>query len=115
LEKADTRLFNLPIVPFLRVGLGFNDGDFKNIPIGNDLFISGNIDGLRFETAAGLDVRLIVAQRVMVGIGAGVSYWNAFDVSGAAHNGVGVVVISNDHSGFEGLDIFTRLTIGIIF
>jgi len=115
LEKADTRAINIPVVPFLRIGMGFNDGNYKNVPNGEDLFISGDIDSLRFEIAGGVDVRMIIGRRVMVGIGAGVCYWNSFNVDGVTRNGVGVIVISNDDVDFEGLDAFARLTVGILF
>lgn len=115
LEKADTRAINIPVVPFLRIGMGFNDGKYENVPKGDDLFISGDIDSLRFEIAGGVDVRMIIGRRVMVGIGAGVCYWNSLDVNGVTRNGVGVIVISDDEADFEGLDAFARLTVGILF
>ena len=115
MEKADKHPINFPIVPFFRVGLGFNQGDYKNVPTGDDLFMSGDLDGLRFEIAGGVDVRLIIAQRIMLGIGAGVCYWNSFNVGGVTRNGVGVIVIGDDKAGFEGLDVFARLTLGLLF
>ena len=95
--------------------VGFNDGDFDNIPHGNDLFVSGDIDGLRWEIGGGVDVRLLIGRRIMLGIGAGVTYWNSFEVNGAARNGVGIIVISDDELDFNGLDAFTRLMIAIRF
>jgi len=114
-KAADKRALNLPIVPFIRFGLGFNDGDFDRVPVGNDLFISGDIDGIRFEIGGGLDVRLIIAQTVMVGIGGGVTYWNALQMDGVVRNGVGIVVINDDEADFHGLEAFARLMVGIMF
>ena len=114
-NDPESRPINIPIVPFLRVGFGYNDGDFKNVPNGHDVFFTGNIDGLRVEAAAGVDVRVIIGRRVSFGVGTGINYWNAFEINGTARNGVGIIVIGHDHADFEGFEIFARLSVGLLF
>ena len=117
-KDADQRAFNLALMPFGRIGFGFNRGNFDNILTNVDgqptqALASGDLDSVRFELAGGLDLRMIVARRVTVGLGAGVAYWNAFDVSGSYSGGVGVIVIRDFD--FDGLDTFVRLTVGVLF
>jgi hypothetical protein len=114
-KNPESRPINIPIVPFLRFGLGYNDGDFKNVPNGHDAFFSGDIDGLRVEAAAGVDVRVIIGRRFSFGIGTGINYWNAFEINGVARNGVGIIVIGHDHADFEGFEIFARMSVGLLF
>ncbi|UCG48225.1 MAG: hypothetical protein JSU94_00305 [Phycisphaerales bacterium] len=113
LPVSDNQPFNLALMPFARIGVGFNWGDFSNIPaLGR--FYSGDLGDVRFEVSGGVEARLLIARLLMVGIGAGVGYWNSFDVD-AVIIGQGGAIIGFRSVPYDGLDAFLRLTIGVVF
>lgn len=118
MPRADERPFNVALMPFARIGIGFNDGGFSNVPVPGpqpDTYSSGTIGSGRVELSIGAEARLVLLRRITVGIGAGFLYWDTFDVSAAVLGGAGVVIIRDSPLSFRGTDVFARITVGFIF
>jgi hypothetical protein len=109
------RKLMLALVPQLRGGLGFQDLRVTNVPItaaGSTQTYDLSSNAGRVEVAAGLDLRMTVANRVEFVFGCGADYWSSASVyvtAGTAGAAAGVVGSSY---AFHGSDCFLRFGIG---
>ena len=104
---------SLALVPYLRGGLGFVDFSAQDVVIDGaryDLSSGSN----RVEVAAGVNLKLTVAQRFEVLFGGGVDYWSAADVALYAGTGGGGAAIGSNGT-FTGTDAWLRLGAGLHF
>ncbi len=115
-EGAETRNFSVGIAPYARFGMGFSDGDFKNIDVnfaGAPGTSSGELGELRFDFGLGVEARAVIGRTMYFGIGAGMNWWTTTDGSvGTTRDGGGFVVVQDDEFDFRGSDAFVRATVG---
>jgi hypothetical protein len=118
MENAETRKFNIGIMPYFRIAMGFNDGDFRNIDtnlpsgVGNS---SGSLGDLRFDVGAGVEARVVVARRFFGGVGVGYNWWNtANGAVGTTRDGSTVIVVG-DSLTFKGDEAYIRVSAGLYF
>ena len=105
----------LGVVPWGRIGLATQhvivddvlDADLEDVLHGS--FSVGRLDG-----AAGIDLRLTLARRLVVELGAGAEYWKSANVVLVATN-VGSAVGVSDSIDFDGHGTFARLGAAITF
>ncbi|HEX3132299.1 MAG TPA: hypothetical protein VHX44_01815 [Planctomycetota bacterium] len=103
----------LALVPLFRAGLGFVDFEAKDVVIDNARYDLQSGSG-RIELAAGLDLRLTLAQRFEVVFGGGVDYWSAADVAIYAGTGGGGIAVGSNGT-FTGTDAYVRFGVGLHF
>jgi hypothetical protein len=110
----------LALVPYARGGIGFMDVSFKDVIIDdgdlnpNDDQYSGSVDSARIEVAAGIDLRLTIAKKLVVVFGGGVDYWSGADVAFYAGTGGGGAAVGSNGT-FTGTDAWLRLGVGLHF
>lgn len=103
----------LALVPHARAGLGFVDFSAQDVIIDGDRY-DMQADSGRIEIAAGLDLRLTIANRIEVVFGGGVDYWSAADVALYAGTGGGGVAVGSNGT-FTGTDAYVRFGAGLHF
>jgi hypothetical protein len=113
-EAPDDRKARLTLMPFSRLGVGFENGEFKNYPV-DDGFTSGDLDRARLEGALGFDARLEVGDRLAFSIGTGADGWISGRVKGETRDGMGVLVDSGDGLSYYGWDLFVRAGLTVRF
>lgn len=118
-EGADDRFLNIGFAPFARFSLGWNDGDFFDVPknvSGGVGTATGELDNLRFDIGVGAELRAVVARRFFFGIGAGYIWWTTADgATGFTADNGGTIIIFDDSYDFRGNETWIRATAGIYF
>ena len=111
--------FDFAFYPFLRFGIGTNQGKFRNIPeqtapppgVG-----SGDVGDFRVEGGLGIGARAQLGSRVRIGGSVGVQWWDALETGlVTVRDGVGTVVIDRDDTSFDGRDVFLRFGVEIAY
>jgi hypothetical protein len=108
------------LVPYARGGIGFQDLSLKDVIIDdgdlnpNDDQYSGSGSSARIEVAAGIDLRLTIAKKIVVVFGGGVDYWSGADVAFYAGTGGGGAAVGSNGT-FTGTDAWLRLGAGLHF
>ena len=116
LEGANTRKFNIGVMPFFRLGMGFNDGDFRNVDVNlsdGPALSSGSLGNLRFDFSLGAEARAVINRVLFVGLGAGLNWWTT--ASGAVGTTQGTIIIFDDYLDFHGKEAFFRASVGFFF
>lgn len=109
----------LALVPHARAGLGFVDFSAQDVIIDDPNTVPVERYDMqggsgRIEIAAGVDLRLTVAQRIEVVFGGGVDYWSAADVALYAGSGGGGIAVGSNGT-FTGTDAYVRFGAGLHF
>jgi len=112
--EPDDRKARLTLMPFSRLGVGFENGKFKNYPV-DDGFTSGDLDRARLEGALGFDARLEMGDRLVFSIGTGADGWISGRVKGETRDGMGALVDSGDRLSYYGWDLFVRAGLSVDF
>ena len=119
LDQCGLTGFDFAFYPFLRFGIGTNQGKFRNIPeqtapppgVG-----SGDVGDFRVEGGLGIGARAQLGSRVRIGGSVGVQWWDALETGlVTVRDGVGTVVIDRDDTSFAGRDVFLRLGVEIAY
>ena len=108
------RKVRVAMIPYARLGIGIEDGEFKNYPV-EDGFSTGDLDRERFEGAAGLDVRVEAYDRVALSAGVGIDGWVSARVEGETRDGLGGLVDPKDRLNYHGWDLFFRVGLSVRF
>lgn len=115
-QPSGTSGFDFGLTPYARFGLGFTDGDFRNIDVnlaGAPGTSSGDLGDIRFDFGVGLEARAVVGQTMFLGVGAGMHWWTTTDGSvGTTRDGGGFIVVEDDEFDFRGSEGFVSATVG---
>lgn len=103
----------LSVMPYGRLGVGFQDLTVEQADIGDSDLADDDISPYRFELALGADLRAVLADRISVGFGPQLLFWRSRDVVVATINEDDVEF--DQTITFRGTDIWMRLALGIVF
>lgn len=102
------------IMPYTRIGFGYQDGVFRNIPTSEGTS-TGDINDWRMSIGLGVDARVSFFQRLLAGVGIGFEYWSSARPDGTTRDANGMIVEENDQLRFRGTDWWVRAGIGFKF
>lgn len=112
LTRADARLA-LELVPWGRLGLAGQDVIARGVR-DDDRVIDSSFEVGRFDIAGGVDLRLTLARRLIVELGAGGEWWQSANVTVVFTNRGSAVGVSESVD-FSGHGVFARLGAAIAF
>jgi hypothetical protein len=102
------------VMPYTRIGCGYQDGVFRNVRASGGTS-DGGINDWRMSIGLGIDARASFFQRLLAGVGVGFEYWSSNRPDGTTRDGNGVIIEEDDRLRFRGTDWWLRASIGFKF
>jgi hypothetical protein len=105
---------DLALVPWTRIGMGFQDGSVNGLRPSADLEMEGDVGDLRFELALGVDAAMFIGEKLMVTGGVGFQLWTSSRATYVTLDENDDVVVEEDIE-LDGNEVLVRLGAGVLF
>lgn len=114
MKNPQERDLAVGLMPYLRLGVGWQNGTFENIPTSKG-FSTGDVDYERGEVSFGLDLRATMYDSLMVAVGPVYNLWYSSSTDAVTRDGIGAIVEEEDSLSFDGNELSFRASIGFKF
>jgi hypothetical protein len=114
MKNPDKRDFTVGLMPYTRLGFGWQDGTFRNVPTAKG-FSTGDVNPERGEVTFGLDLRATLHDSLMVAAGPALNLWYASSADAVTRDQTGVIVEEEDRLDFDGNEVVFRVSVGFKF